>query len=59
MQNCRVSGKPLHLINDFGDQPLGNGFIESKDTDKEYFYKMIVLKITLLSQTQSLLMRKL
>ncbi len=40
MQNCRVSGKPLHLINDFGDQPLGNGFIESKNIDKEYFYNM-------------------
>ena len=40
MNNCRVSGKPLNLINDFGDQPLGNGFIENKDINKEYFYKM-------------------
>ena len=37
---CRVSGKELTIINDFGKQPLGNGFINKKDFDNEYFFEM-------------------
>ena len=37
---CRISGKKLTNIIDFGNQPLGNGFLKRKDFNKEYFYKM-------------------
>lgn len=39
-QNCRVSGKPLEKILDFGLQPLGNGFVPANKSIKEYFYEM-------------------
>ncbi len=38
--NCRISNKPLNLINDFGNQPLGNGFLDKQDFKNEYFYHM-------------------
>ncbi len=38
--NCRISNKPLNLVNDFGDQPLGNGFLDKQDFKNEYFYHM-------------------
>ena len=37
---CRISGQPLKIINDFGKQPLGNGFLRKKDFNKEYFFEM-------------------
>lgn len=37
---CRVSGTPLTKVLDFGMQPLGNGFLESKDFKDEYFFPM-------------------
>lgn len=37
---CRVSGTPLTKILSFGMQPLGNGFIDPKNTPQEYFYPM-------------------
>jgi len=37
---CRVSGTPLTKILDFSMQPLGNGFLESKDIKDEYFFPM-------------------
>jgi len=39
-KNCRISGKPLTIINNFGKQPLGNGFLESKDFQNEFFFEM-------------------
>ena len=38
--NCRVSGKPLNLINNFGKQPLGNGFLDKANFSNEYFFEM-------------------
>jgi len=37
---CRVSKKPLTITNDFGKQPLGNGFLDNKKKNSEYFYHM-------------------
>jgi 2-polyprenyl-3-methyl-5-hydroxy-6-metoxy-1,4-benzoquinol methylase len=37
---CRVSGTPLTKVLDFGIQPLGNGFLEAKDINDEYFFPM-------------------
>ena len=37
---CRVSGTPLTKVLDFGMQPLGNGFLEAKDRNEEYFFSM-------------------
>jgi methylation protein EvaC len=39
---CRISGKPLKKIIDFGMQPLGNGFIEEENFKNEYFFSMEV-----------------
>ncbi len=39
---CRISGNPLIPLIDFGDQPLGNGFLNSTDFEREYFYNMSV-----------------
>ena len=39
-KTCRISGKELTIINDFGKQPLGNGFVNKKDFDNEYFFEM-------------------
>ena len=38
--NCRISNKKLNLVNDFGKQPLGNGFLKEENFRNEYFYKM-------------------
>ena len=40
--DCRVSGKPLIEVVDFGKQPLGNGFLTEDLFSKEYFYNMKV-----------------
>ncbi len=37
---CRISSQPLIEFMDFGMMPLGNGFLEEKDFDKEFFYSM-------------------
>jgi|TARA_B100001964_G_scaffold200040_1_gene226708 methylation protein EvaC len=37
---CRVSDTPLTKVLDFGMQPLGNGFLETKDFKDEYFFQM-------------------
>ena len=37
---CRVSGLPLSKVINFGQQPLGNGFLSSDDFIHEYFYQM-------------------
>lgn len=39
---CRVSGKPLVTVLDFGMQPLGNGFLSRSSLSEEYFYSMSV-----------------
>ena len=39
---CRVSGKPMEQIVDFGRQPLGNGFLSPHEYSSEYFYPMAV-----------------
>ncbi len=38
--NCRISGKKLSIVNDFGKQPLGNGFLNKEDFDNEFFFNM-------------------
>lgn len=38
--NCRVDGSTLTPVLDFGRQPLGNGFLESNQIEKEYFFPM-------------------
>lgn len=38
--NCRISGKKLFLVNDFGPQPLGNGFLKKEDFAEEFFFNM-------------------
>ena len=42
MSKCKISGKKLLEIYDFGKQPLGNGFLTQRRFPKEYFFKMIV-----------------
>jgi SAM-dependent methyltransferase len=37
---CRVSGEPLTQVLDFGNQPLGNGFLAPKECEDEYFFPM-------------------
>ncbi len=37
---CRVSGAPLTKVLDFGQQPLGNGFLLLEHFTSEYFYPM-------------------
>lgn len=37
---CRISGTPLTKVLDFGKQPLGNGFLETKYFKDEYFFPM-------------------
>jgi 2-polyprenyl-3-methyl-5-hydroxy-6-metoxy-1,4-benzoquinol methylase len=39
---CRISGEPLTKSVDFGQQPLGNGFLLPKDYASEYFFPMEV-----------------
>ena len=37
---CRITGEPLIPIIDFGQQPLGNGFLLQENFKNEYFYQM-------------------
>lgn len=37
---CRISGSPLANVLDFGQQPLGNGFLLPERFADEYFYPM-------------------
>ena len=37
---CRISGEKMEVIIDFGEMPLGNGFLGLADTPQEYFYSM-------------------
>ena len=37
---CRISGTPLTKVLNFGSQPLGNGFLETKEIKDEYFFPM-------------------
>ncbi len=39
---CRISGSFLTKVIDFGDQPLGNGFLDSHQFTDEYFFPMEV-----------------
>jgi methylation protein EvaC len=39
---CRISGKPLTEVVNFGPQPLGNGFLQSSQIPGEYFFPMAV-----------------
>ena len=41
-RQCRVSKKELIEVIDFGDQPLGNGFLKKSQFDDEYFFRMKV-----------------
>ena len=38
--NCRISGKKLSLVNNFGQQPLGNGFLKKEEFKNEFFFNM-------------------
>jgi len=38
--NCRISNKKLKVVNDFGMQPLGNGFLKEENFKYEYQYRM-------------------
>lgn len=39
--SCRLTGTPLEVVLDLGEQPLGNGFLSSADDfASEYFYSM-------------------
>jgi methylation protein EvaC len=38
--SCRISGAPLVNVLDFGQQPLGNGFLLPERFADEYFYPM-------------------
>ena len=40
--DCRVSGRKLVEVVDFGRQPLGNGFLSKEQFSKEYFFDMKV-----------------
>ena len=40
--DCRVSGRKLVEVVDFGRQPLGNGFLSKEQFSKEYFFNMKV-----------------
>lgn len=42
MNICRVSGKRLTEIANFGLQPLGNGFLAPSQFANEYFFSMVV-----------------
>jgi len=37
---CRVSGAPLTVVHDFGNQALGNGFLNADEFENEYFFPM-------------------
>jgi SAM-dependent methyltransferase len=39
---CRITGEPLIKTVDFGQQPLGNGFLSPEQFSGEYFYPMEV-----------------
>ena len=39
---CRISGKPLIKVVNFGHQPLGNGFLLHEQFASEYFFPMEV-----------------
>jgi methylation protein EvaC len=39
---CRISGSPLTKVIDFGPQALGNGFLDPKDFQNEFFFPMEV-----------------
>ncbi|EAU71042.1 SAM-dependent methyltransferase [Synechococcus sp. BL107] len=41
-EKCRVSGKRLIEVIDFGEQPLGNGFLKQEQFGEEYFFNMRV-----------------
>ena len=38
--NCRISDQELIEIINFGNQPLGNGFLQEGNFNKEYFFEM-------------------
>lgn len=40
---CRICSKPQKVSTSFGDMPIANGFLEKKDFQKEYFFKMETL----------------
>lgn len=38
---CRISGQPLSAYMDFGQQPLGNGFLNQDQFGDEYLFPMV------------------
>ena len=40
MFKCKITGKKIPQIIDFGKMPIANGFLKKKDFNKEYFYNM-------------------
>jgi SAM-dependent methyltransferase len=38
VSECRLTGSPLELVLDLGQQPLGNGFLTSEQFPNEYFF---------------------
>ena len=45
MSKCKISGKKLLEIYDFGKQPLGNGFLTKRRFPKEYFFDPLIFFI--------------
>ena len=39
-KNCRISKSKLIKFLDLGKQPLGNGFLNKSDKNKEYFFDL-------------------
>ena len=39
---CKVSSDPIISCHNFGKQPLGNGFLNKKEFEKEYFFDMSI-----------------
>lgn len=40
MSKCRISDEKLIEVIDFGQQPLGNGFLKKTEFNQEYFFSM-------------------
>ena len=40
MFKCKITGKNIPQIINFGKMPIANGFLKKKDFNKEFFYNM-------------------
>ena len=41
--NCKITGKKIKKIINFGKMPIANGFLKKKDFKKEFFFDLTVL----------------